>query len=64
MTEGEGGEHDACLSSSVILGASPGIQAIIVLPVRVFLPSVILGPCSGVQFFIANTSLDSRLRRE
>ena len=26
-----------------------------------FLPSVILGPCPGIQVFIANNSLDSRL---
>ena len=36
---------------SVILGASPGIQAAIVGVVRLFLPSVILGASPGIQFF-------------
>ncbi len=37
---------------SVILGASPGIQAIILRVVPFFLPAVILGASPGIQFLI------------
>ena len=46
MTDGEGGEHDAHFLPSVILGASPGIQALFLPPLSF---AVILGASPGIQ---------------